>query len=172
MRSSASVLLACGALLAACGEPLAPARSPAVIASFAIATAPNEPDAVALSQIIQERHWPYLTLLNPRFATGDSTSPSFMTLAPSGYTQAADNAIWTGHYLAAEALRYQVTGSPDALANATKALRGITALIDVTGTNLLARFLIPRSSPYAQAVLDEEVQHGIHYSLYNGEEYG
>lgn len=94
-----------------------------------------------------------------------------MTLAPSGYTQAADNAIWTGHYLAAEATRYAVTGSPDALANAKKALRGITALIDVTHADVLARFLIPRSSPYADAILAEEAHQGIHESTYQKQPY-
>src|SRR6476620_10923421 len=122
--------------------PVAPVAPVAQRPSTALAPTPTEADAVAISQVIQQRHWPYLTLLNPRFVTGDSTSPDFMMLAPSGYTQAADNAIWTGHYLAAEATRYAVTRSPDALANAKKALTGVTALIDVTQTDVLARFLI------------------------------
>ncbi len=132
---------------------------------------PTESDAVAISQNIQANHWPYLTLLNPRYMSGDPNSPDYMTLSPNGYTQAADNAIWTGHYLAAEAFRYSVTHSDDALANVRKALTGITALIDVTGTDLLARFLIPRSSPYANAVLGEESRHGIHEATYRGEPY-
>jgi hypothetical protein len=162
--TAATVVTAC----AADGPPLAPKpQGPSV----AIAATPTEADAIAISQVIQQRHWPYLTLLNPRFVTGDSTSPDFMTLAPSGYTQAADNAIWTGHYLAAEATRYAVTGSPDALANAKKALRGITALIDVTNTDVLARFLIPRSSPYADAILAEEAHEGIYESTYQKQPY-
>ena len=132
---------------------------------------PTEADAVAISQNIQTNHWPYLTLLNPRYMSGDPNSPDYMTLSANGYTQAADNAIWTGHYLAAEAFRYSVTHSDDALANVRKALTGITALIDVTGTDLLARFLIPRSSPYANAVLGEESRHGIHEATYRGEPY-
>ncbi|MFL5563318.1 MAG: hypothetical protein ACJ79K_17775 [Gemmatimonadaceae bacterium] len=157
--------------LAACaGDGLAPSAA-ATRPAFALAPAPTEADAIAISQVIQQRHWPYLTLLNPRFVTGDSTSPDFMTLAPSGYTQAADNAIWTGHYLAAEATRYAVTRSPDALANATKALHGITALIDVTQSDVLARFLIPRSSPYADAILAEEASEGIYESTYQKQPY-
>jgi hypothetical protein len=162
--TAATVLTACAADV----PPLAPKpQGPSV----AVAATPTEADAIAISQVIQQRHWPYLTLLNPRFVTGDSTSPDFMTLAPSGYTQAADNAIWTGHYLAAEATRYAVTGSPDALANAKKALRGITALIDVTNTDVLARFLIPRSSPYADAILAEEAHEGIYESTYQKQPY-
>jgi hypothetical protein len=132
---------------------------------------PTEADAVAISQNIQANHWPYHTLLNPRYVSGDPASPNYTTLSASGYTQAADNAIWTGHYLAAESFRYSVTHSDEALANVRKAVSGITALIDVTGTDLLARFLIPRSSPYANAVLGEESQHGIHEAVYNGQAY-
>lgn len=158
-------------VLTACAGDLPPLAPELPGLSAAVAPAPTEADAIAISRVIQQRHWPYLTLLNPRFVTGDSTSPDFMTLAPSGYTQAADNAIWTGHYLAAEATRYAVTGSPDALANAKKALRGITALIDVTHADVLARFLIPRSSPYADAILAEEAHQGIHESTYQKQPY-
>lgn len=158
-------------ILSACARDVALLAPLAQRPSAAIGAAPTEADAVAISQIIQQRHWPYLTLLNPRFVTGDSTSPDFMTLAPSGYTQAADNAIWTGHYLAAEATRYAVTGSADALANATKALHGVTALIDVTQSDVLARFLIPRSSPYANAILAEEASEGIYESSYQKQAY-
>src|SRR5215208_5502785 len=133
---------------------------------------PTEADAVAISQNIQANHWPYHTLLNPRYLSGDPTSPDYMTLAPTGYTQAADNAIWTGHYLAAEAFRYSVSQSADAFANALKAVNGITSLIDVTGTDLLARFLVPRSSPYADGILGEEAaRHGVHEATYNNEAY-
>ena len=152
-------------------EITAPAKAPGNRVSAVTAPTPTEADAVAISQDIQANHWPYHTLLNPRYASGDPNSPDYMTLSASGYTQAADNAIWTGHYLAAEAFRYSVTHSDEALANVRKAVNGITALIDVTGTDVLARFLIPRSSPYADAVLGEESQHGIHEAIYNGQAY-
>ena len=159
----------------ACGDrdivrPEATTR-PTARHSYTGATTPTEAEAIAISQNIQQSHWPYHTLLNPRYLTGDSTSADYWTLAPSGYTQAADNAIWTGHYLAAESFRYSVTRSPDALANVRKAVAGITALVDVTGTDLLARFLIPRSSPYADAVLGDEARHGIHEATYQGQPY-
>ncbi|MFL5636699.1 MAG: hypothetical protein ACJ79F_08320 [Gemmatimonadaceae bacterium] len=165
------------AVAAACYSETVPSDVTAPTASkpaFAvIAPTPTEADAVAISQNIQANHWPYHTLLNPRYASGDPNSPDYMTLSSRGYTQAADNAIWTGHYLAAEAFRYKVTSSADALANVAKAVKGITALIDVTGTDLLARFLIPLSSPYAEYVLGEEApRHGRHDVTYNGEPYG
>ena len=153
--------------------PDANAPVPSKAALAVIAPTPTEADAIAISQNIQANHWPYHTLLNPRYASGDPNSPDYMTLSSSGYTQAADNAIWTGHYLAAESFRYNVTASADALTNIRKAVNGITALIDVTGTDLLARFLIPLSSPYAEAVLGEEAaRHGRYNATYNGQPYG
>jgi hypothetical protein len=172
MRKLPYALLAFAGAIACSDGGLSPGPATATPPSLAVrAPGPTESAALEIDRIIQERHWPYHTLLNPRFVTGDSTSPDFMTLAPSGYTQAADNAIWTGHYLAAESFRYRVSGSADALANARKALAGITALIDITGTDVLARFLIPRSSPYADAILAEEAHEGIHEATYKGEPY-
>ena len=49
------------------------------------------------------------------------------------YTRAGDSAIWTGHHLAAEAFRYNVT-SREAFDN---------VLVDITGTDLLARAAVP-----------------------------
>src|SRR5262249_11032606 len=78
-----------------------------------------------------------------------------------GYTHCGDGAIWTGHYLAAEAFRYNVTHSGVALDNVKAALAGIASLLNVTGTNLLARCLIPMNSPYAQAITLEEASNGV-----------
>ncbi|PYS09173.1 MAG: hypothetical protein DMG17_27525, partial [Acidobacteria bacterium] len=101
----------------------------------------SEVDALTISRNIQQLHMPYGTVLDPVFASSDPASPGYSEVR--GYTRAGDSAIWTGHYLAAEAFRYQVTRSPDALANAWKALEGIHSLLDVTGSDVLARCLIP-----------------------------
>ena len=176
MRLIAVPGLAIAGLAACYGETTpssvtAPVPSKPALAVTAVT--PTEADAVAISQNIQANHWPYHTLLNPRYASGDPTSPDYATLSARGYTQAADNAIWTGHYLAAESFRYSVTASGDGLANIRKAVKGVTSLIDVTGTDLLARFLMPLSSPYAESVLGEEAsRHGRHDVTYNGEPYG
>src|SRR5205807_4231335 len=77
-------------------------------------------------------------------------------------TRCGDSAIWTGHYLAAEAFRYHVTQSPDAFANVQKAIAGIQSLVDVTGTDLLARCLVPLNSPYAAGIQNEESHNGIY----------
>ena len=68
----------------------------------------------------------------------------------------------TGHYLAAEAFRYKVTRSADALANAKKAIAGIASLVDITGTGLLARCAVPVNSPYLAGIQGEESHNGIY----------
>src|SRR5262249_25166510 len=77
------------------------------------------------------------------------------------YTHCGDSATWTGHYLAAEAFRYKVTQSAEALANARRAFLGIQALVDVTGNNVLARCLAPDDAFYAAAVQSEESGNGV-----------
>src|ERR1041385_7965248 len=91
-----------------------------------------EPDAIAISANIQARHMPYGIILDPVFSS--STSQDIVS-----YTHCGDSALWTGAYLAAEAFRYKVTQSADALNNVQQALAGLKGLADVTGNNLLAR---------------------------------
>ncbi len=127
-------------------------------------TRASEQDAVVISQNIQARHLPHGTILDPIFA-----SPTSDIIV--GYARGGDSAIWTGHYLAAEAFRYRVTGAPEALENVKRALAGIRALIDVTGNNLLARCLVPLNWQFTQSILDEEGRHGIYRSTLDGREY-
>ncbi|MGH9659655.1 MAG: hypothetical protein ACRD96_13990, partial [Bryobacteraceae bacterium] len=112
-----------------------------------------EPDAVAISENIQRRHLPFGTILDPRFRAPDSDEIE-------GYNRCGDSAIWTGHYLAAEAYRWRVTRSPAALDNARRALAGLRLLVDVTGTGVLARCVVPANSPFAEGLLSEEAHHG------------
>jgi uncharacterized protein (TIGR03437 family) len=128
---------------------------------FLLAIAPPvaaaEADALAISQTIQARHFPHSTLLDPIF-----DSPTTFKIV--GYTRCGDSAIWTGHYLAAEAFRYKVTRAADALANARRALQGIQYMVDVTGNNVLARCLVPENSPWAAGIKSEEANNGIYHS--------
>src|SRR5205085_11492738 len=102
--------------------------------------------------------------IDPIFA-----SPSSQEIV--AYTRGGDSATWTGHYLAAEAFRYKVTASPDALANIWKALQGIRSLRVVTGTNLLARCLVPVDWPFASSITHEEAGHGIYAGTVDGRSY-
>jgi hypothetical protein len=128
-----------------------------------------EADALAISRNIQQRHLPYGTVFDPVFASSDPGSPAFTEVV--SYTRAGDSAIWTGHYLAAEAFRYYVTRSPDALDSAWRALRGIRSLLDITGTGVLARCVVPVDSPYAAAILQEEGGHGVYEGTLDGTPY-
>jgi hypothetical protein len=123
-----------------------------------------EQDALAISANIQQRHMPNGTVIDPVFAS--ATSQNIVA-----YTRGGDSAIWTGHYLAAEALRYKVTGSPDALANVWSALRGIRSLRVVTGNNLLARCLVPVNWQFASAITNEEASHGIFNGTVDGQQF-
>lgn len=125
-----------------------------------------EADALAISRNIQQLHLPYGTIFDPVFASSDPGSPVFTSVV--SYTRAGDSAIWTGHYLAAEAFRYYVTSSPDALDNAWRALRGIRSLLDITGTDVLARCVVPVDSPYAAAIMQEEGGHGVYQETLAG----
>src|SRR5262245_46863371 len=124
----------------------------------------SENDAIAISKNIQQRHLPHGAILDPAFKAADSDEIDH-------YARAGDSAIWTGHYLAAEAFRYRVTSTPEALANARSALAGIRLLVDVTGNNLLARCLFPTNSPYAGKIIEEENRHGVYTRALNGQEY-
>ena len=97
---------------------------------------------------------PFGAVLDPIFTLTDSD-----TIA--NYTRCGDSALWTGHYLAAEAFRYGVTQAPDAFTNLTTAIAALKGLADVTGTNLLARCMIPTSSPYVTSISQQEASNGI-----------
>jgi uncharacterized protein (TIGR03437 family) len=114
-----------------------------------------EADALAISQNIQAVHMPYGTILDPIYASANSNQII-------DYTNCGDSALFTGAYLAAEAFRYKVTQSQDALNNVTKAVAGLKSLADVTGINLLARCLVPTSSPYAASIASQEKSNGIY----------
>jgi hypothetical protein len=113
-----------------------------------------ESSALAISRVITERHLPFHTVIDPIFRAPDSDEIV-------AYTRAGDSAIWTGHYLAAEAFRYAVTGSPEAFANINRALEGIRLLVETTGGRLLARAAIPSDSPFAAGIFQEEASHLI-----------
>ena len=139
----------------ACDDPVRPPRSADLTPT--LATIATEPDALAISANIQRLHVPYGTMIDPVFASSDPASPEFTRVV--SYTRAGDAAIWTGHYLAAEAFRYGVTRSREALRNVRHTIDGSTGLVEVTGTNLLARFYMPTTSPYVADITAGEQRH-------------
>ncbi len=127
----------------------------ALLLAAAPSALPAEADAVAISRNIQARHLPFGTVLDPVFA-----SPTSNQIV--GYSRCGDSAIWTGYFLAAEAYRYKVTGSAEALANVKQAVAGIKSLSDITGSNVLARCVVPLTSPYGDSIRMEEQHNGIY----------
>jgi uncharacterized protein (TIGR03437 family) len=124
---------------------------------FIVSTFPvmaSEADALAISAKIQARFLPFGTILEPIYAS--ATSNQIID-----YTDCGDSALWTGAYLAAEAFRYNVTQSADALHNVRSALAGLKALADVTGDNRLARCMVLASSPYAAPISSQELSNTI-----------
>lgn len=124
-----------------------------------------EAPALQISKDIQARHLPFGTILNPIY-------PSEVSDQIVSYTRCGDSAIWTGHYLAAESFRYAVTKTPDSLAAARLALKGIQDLVNVTGADqLLARCVMRADSPFAAGLRSEEKQHGEYRGTIAGAEY-
>lgn len=124
-----------------------------------------ESHALRISRNIQDRHLPFGTVLSPMFPL--DTSSEIV-----GYTRCGDSAIWTGHYLAAETFRYVVTRDPEALQAARQAIRGLRSLVTVTGSDrLLARCVVPASSPLAAGPRSEERANGEYRGTVDGVEY-
>jgi hypothetical protein len=91
----------------------------------------------------------------------------------TAYSAFRDSAIWTGHYLAAEALRYSVTRSPQALERVRAVMDGVRRLFDVTQdvyrvdgkrrpvpghfrpNQVFARAVLPSTSPVQAKELEE-----------------
>lgn len=118
--------------------------------------------AITISRDIRARHLPFGTVLNPMY-----TAPDSQTVQT--YTRCGDSAIWTGHWLAAEAFRYAVTGTPDSLEAATVALTGIETLVGITGSDpVLARCVVDPASPYAAGPRSEEAHHRAYEGTYGG----
>lgn len=161
------------ALVSSCES--APTRPPTSLHSSAadapgFAAAPTQSAADEISANIQSLHlvpeFPNATIVDPRFASGDPADPGYTNVV--GYAHAGDAAIWTGHYLAAEAKRFEVTRSAAALANLQRTLDGIQGLVDVTtdamptNPGLLARFLWPDSWWYGDQMAIDEASHGVY----------
>jgi hypothetical protein len=72
-----------------------------------------------------------------------------------GLTGLGDSAIWTGTYLAAEALRLKATGAADALARVHSIVDTLHLFLTVSGDpGLLARFVAPSDAPKPAALYD------------------
>lgn len=131
----------------------------ALVAANALAT---EADALAIDRNIQQRHLPFSTILDPFLDSNDQVT---------GYTRCGDSALWTGHYLAAEAFRYKVTKSPEALDNARRLVFALQYLMNVTGRKVLSRCAVRADSPFAAGIIQEESNNGVFINNYYGDDF-
>ena len=115
---------------------------------------------------IRKFHLPAGTMADSRFAT-----TSYKKVV--SYHGAGDSAIWTGTYLAGEALRLKVTGSPDAQKNVEALVEAIHRLFEVTGhAGFLARYTAPiNSSDPAIKKLYTPTDPRHHKVKYKGQDY-
>jgi hypothetical protein len=117
--------------------------------------------AEQVQRALELRHLPHGTVLDPIFISPESDRID-------RYTRGGDSAIWSGHYLAAQTYRYVATGAPDAFEAVRSTIRSMRRLIEVTGTNLLARVWLPADSPWVDAIVREERHHRIYESTVDG----
>jgi len=121
-----------------------------------------ERTALEVRARLLELHQPHGLILDPIFAAPDSDEIV-------AYSRGGDSAIWTGHYLAAEVYRHLVTRSDESWHSIIETIADMRRLVDVTGTNLLARTCLPADSPWAASVASEERNNGIFESTLDGE---
>ncbi len=124
--------------------------------------------ALEISKLVQQEHLPDRSLLSARLSGPDFGDPL------DTYTHFHDSAIWTGHYVAAEAFRCAAsTGSQakEAADNALVGLRGLEAMINISGRKgLLSRVLV-RSDSRHRETMAAELHHPLFTGSFRGVEY-
>lgn len=122
--------------------------------------------ARAYNAWLRKHHLPGGTVSDAYFS--DGTHAKLVAYHGTG-----DSAIWTGSYLASEALRLKVTGSKDAEKNVERLVEAIHRLFQVTGQpGYHARFTAPVNDPdpRIQALYDPKAfEH--HKTTYGGADY-
>lgn len=104
-----------------------------------------------IEEEIKKIHLPFDTIVEVVF---DKPSGGKVVGYAGGY---GDSAIWSGHYLAAEAFRCAVTEEKTALENVQRVLGGITRLIYVAGEpGRLTRFAVPKADPFAKTLSEDD----------------
>ncbi len=141
--------------------PGIPGDGAAPLADSGAAT-PFEEVALNVGRKMVSDHMPFGQVMNAEIdaAAGDSWVDAYRNGGPGlqgnvvRHHGGGDSAIWTGHFLAAAAFRYAVTGDPEALDHVRHALAGIGHQLDVNGaTGLLAREAAPEASVHGQQLV-------------------
>lgn len=138
-RSVEMVLLACLVLAASCssGDDGSEATPPAGDRFGPLRTKAMEHD-----RWVEQWHTPrYGSHLHVIFADDARTEVG-------SYEGHGDSCIWTGTYVTSQALRYQVTGDPQARANVIRSVSALSRHLHVTGRpGFIARYVGPADDP-------------------------
>jgi hypothetical protein len=139
-------------------------RATALLVSIGLGAgmcAGGEREARAIDDELVARHMPFGTVVDPVYASPVSGEIT-------GYSRGGDSALWTAFYLAAEAFRWHATHDAEALERAGMAMAGLEELVDVTGTDTLARAAVPAGAAMAAGMLREEGHNGVYPGWLNG----
>lgn len=123
-----------------------------------------ERKARRVARELKKDHLPHGTVFDPVYAGPDSNEVV-------RYTHAGDSAIWTGHYLAAAAFEYGVTGSRKAKSKVRKAVAAIRVLLEITGNDTLARGAVPVGSPWIETITVGEAHQRVFEGTHDGVDY-
>ena len=134
------LLLTC---LASCGDG---ELGPGSVAP--VETGPLRAKAEAHDRWVEKWHTPnYGSHLHVRFTSAAREEVDT-------YHGHGDSCIWTGTYVASQALRYRVTWDPQARANVIRSIDALTRHLDVTGRDgFIARYVGPVDDPGHHAVV-------------------
>ncbi len=121
----------------------------------------GEREARAIDDELVARHMPFGTVVDPVYASPVSD-------VITSYSRGGDSALWTAFYLAAEAFRWHATRDPEALKRAGMAMAGLEELVNVTGTDTLARVAVPAAAESAAGMLREEEHNGVYPGRLDG----
>ena len=149
------------------------------IASYGLASEPPEDSADASSGALataassfgersRAQEMPFGSLLSA------SVPADAVDARPENWANFQDSAIWTGHWVAAQAFRYAVTSGEEQKQAADWALRGLQgleALIRVAGPpGLLSRVLVHADAP--RSVIDALKRNALHHNAVFPGSYG
>lgn len=124
----------------------------------------DDATALAIGKQIQAAHTPFGLLFDVVYTDADSRERL-------GYIGYGDAALWTGLYLAADAYRYAVTRSPDALASARRSLVAIDRLSRISGDGLLARYYYAIDDPFVGFFRQDRAGAEYHEARLDGRDY-
>jgi len=140
------------------------ALSPARIQQSAADFGPLRMKAMEHDLWLEQWHTPnYGSHLHVQFTSDDRQEVD-------SYHGHGDSCIWTGTYVASQALRYRTTGDPQARANVIRSIEALTRHLDVTGRDgFIARYVGPADDPGHRHMVDRIGEDENHHLVTKGD---